>query len=105
VAGFAGFAGQTKNKELLSLDGSFKEHNQAYQFAAASVHIPAHHEHRFRKIRKSVHVQPESLFTLNQNGCSRSAGMGVHVRRNTQSVGRTLASSRLCTQRWAEGES
>jgi len=30
------------------------------------------------KSLKSVHLQPESLFTLNQNGCSRSSGMGVH---------------------------
>ena len=29
------------------------------------------------KSLKSVHLQPESLFTLNQNGCSRSSGMGV----------------------------
>jgi hypothetical protein len=30
------------------------------------------------KSLKSVHLQPEWLFTLNQNGCSRSSGMGVH---------------------------
>lgn len=28
---------------------------------------------------KSVHVQPESAFTLDQNGCSHSARIGVHV--------------------------
>jgi len=30
------------------------------------------------KSSKSVHLQPEWLFTLNQNRCSRSSGMGVH---------------------------
>jgi hypothetical protein len=40
-------------------------------------------EHRFRKIRKSVHIEtgigvhvrPEQVFTLNQNACSRWAGI------------------------------
>ena len=51
-------------------------------------------EHRFRKYPKSVHVEPEQVFTLNRNRCSRSTGIGVHVepesaftlKRNTQSV-------------------
>jgi hypothetical protein len=29
------------------------------------------------KTGKSVHVQPELVFTFNQNRCSRSTGMGV----------------------------
>ena len=29
--------------------------------------------------RKSVHVPPESLFTFNQNWCSPSAGITVHL--------------------------
>ncbi len=28
--------------------------------------------------RKSVHVQPEQVFTMNRNRCSRSTGMSVH---------------------------
>ena len=36
-------------------------------------------EHRFRKYPKSVHVEPEQVFTLNRNRCSRSTGIGVHV--------------------------
>lgn len=38
------------------------------------------HEHRFRKKAKSVHNQSESAFTYNQNKCSRSPRMGVHVK-------------------------
>jgi hypothetical protein len=30
------------------------------------------------KTGKSVHVQPDWVFTFNQNRCSRSTGMGVH---------------------------
>ena len=30
------------------------------------------------KTGKSVHVEPEWVFTLNQNRCSRCARMGVH---------------------------
>ena len=51
-------------------------------------------EHRFRKYPKSVHVEPEQVFTLNRNRCSRSTGIGVHVepesaftlKRNTQAA-------------------
>ena len=34
-----------------------------------------------RKWGKSVHVQQESLFTFDRNGCSRSAGIGVQLAR------------------------
>jgi hypothetical protein len=30
------------------------------------------------KTGKSVHVQPEWVFTFDQNRCSRSAGISVH---------------------------
>ena len=33
----------------------------------------------FGNYRKSVHVPPESLFTFNQNWCSPSAGITVHL--------------------------
>ncbi len=34
-----------------------------------------------RKRDKSVHVQQESLFTFDRNGCSRWAGIGVQLAR------------------------
>jgi len=34
-----------------------------------------------RKWGKSVHVQQESLFTFDRNGCSRWAGIGVQLAR------------------------
>ena len=56
-----------------------------YKFHASGV-IPVQRErgfrdceHRFRNGPESVHVQPESVFTLNRNRCSRSTGIGVHV--------------------------
>jgi hypothetical protein len=41
------------------------------------VRIPGHAEHRFRKMNKSVHLPPESVFIMNRNGCSSSIGIGV----------------------------
>lgn len=41
--------------------------------------------------QESVHLQPEFMFTFNQNGCSRSARIGVHL-------GSEYASRKLMTE-------
>ena len=59
------------------------------------------------KSLKSVHLQPESLFTLNQNGCSRSSGMGVHNGPEYAPLGKCIATpsllAYLITSKYADG--
>ena len=46
-----------------------------------------------RKWGKSVHVQQESLFTFDRNGCSRWAGIGVQLAREYARSGRAVISA------------